>query len=77
MSRTVNDSEGIEKLISACYPRYPGQSIAACRVTVVLFSMSWQLAQSMIPIPLIAGPCRDSPGWCVLLSASARSSWVS
>ena len=55
MSRTVNDSEQIEKLISHAIPDILVNLLLLVGVTVVLFSMSWQLALlSMIPIPLIA-----------------------
>jgi ATP-binding cassette, subfamily B, bacterial len=54
MSRTVNDSELLEQLISHAVPDLLVNVLMLIGVTAVLFSMSWQLALlSMIPIPLI------------------------
>jgi len=54
MSRVVNDSELLEQLIAHAVPDVMVNVLMLIGVTVVLFSMSWQLALlSMIPIPLI------------------------
>ena len=54
MSRTVNDSELLEQLISHAVPDLLVNVLMLIGVTAVLFSMSWQLTLlSMIPIPLI------------------------
>jgi len=54
MSRTVNDSELLEQLISHAVPDLLVNVLMLLGVTAVLFSMSWQLTLlSMIPIPLI------------------------
>jgi len=54
MSRVVNDSELLEQLIAHAIPDVMVNVLMLIGVTVVLFSMSWQLALlSMIPIPLI------------------------
>jgi len=54
MSRTVNDSDLIEQLISHAIPDMLVNVLMLVGVTIVLASMSWQLALlSMIPIPLI------------------------
>ena len=54
MSRTVNDSELLEQLISHAVPDLLVNVLMLIGVTAVLLSMSWQLTLlSMIPIPLI------------------------
>ncbi len=54
MSRTINDSELLEQLISHAVPDLLVNVLMLLGVTAVLFSMSWQLTLlSMIPIPLI------------------------
>jgi ATP-binding cassette subfamily B protein len=54
MSRMVNDSDLIEQLIAHAIPDVLVNVLMLIGVTVVLVSMSWQLALlSMIPIPLI------------------------
>ncbi len=54
MSRTVNDSDLIEQLIAHAIPDLLVNVLMLVGVTIVLVSMSWQLALlSMIPIPLI------------------------
>jgi ATP-binding cassette subfamily B protein/subfamily B ATP-binding cassette protein MsbA len=54
MSRTVNDSELLEQLISHAIPDLLVNVLMLIGVTAVLLSMSWQLTLlSMIPIPLI------------------------
>ena len=54
MSRVVNDSELLEQLIAHAVPDVMVNVLTLLGVTVVLFSMSWQLALlSMVPIPLI------------------------
>ncbi|HSR32325.1 MAG TPA: ABC transporter ATP-binding protein, partial [Anaerolineae bacterium] len=54
MSRMVNDSDLIEQLIAHAIPDVLVNVLMLVGVTVVLASMSWQLALlSMIPIPLI------------------------
>ncbi len=54
MSRTVNDSALLEQLISHAVPDVMVNALLLIGVTIVLFSMSWQLALlSLIPIPLI------------------------
>ena len=54
MSRVVNDSDLLEQLIAHAIPDIIVNILMLVGVTVVLASMSWQLALlSMIPIPLI------------------------
>ena len=54
MSRMVNDSDLLEQLIAHALPDVMVNVFMLIGVSVVLFSMSWQLALlSMIPIPLI------------------------
>jgi ATP-binding cassette subfamily B protein len=54
MSRVVNDSDLLEQLIAHAVPDVLVNVLTLVGVTVVLFSMSWQLGLlSMIPIPLI------------------------
>jgi ATP-binding cassette subfamily B protein len=54
MSRMVNDSDLIEQLIAHAIPDVMVNVLMLVGVTLVLFSMSWELAVlSMIPIPLI------------------------
>jgi ATP-binding cassette subfamily B protein len=54
MSRMVNDSDLLEQLIAHAVPDVLVNVLMLVGVTLVLFSMSWQLALlSMIPIPLI------------------------
>ncbi len=54
MSRTINDSELLENLISHAIPDVTVNVLMLIGVTLVLVSMNWQLALlSMIPIPLI------------------------
>jgi ATP-binding cassette subfamily B protein len=54
MSRMINDSELLEQLIAHAIPDVLVNVLMLIGVTLVLFSMSWQLAlMSMIPIPLI------------------------
>jgi ATP-binding cassette, subfamily B, bacterial len=54
MSRMVNDSDLLEQLIAHAIPDVLVNMLMLIGVTLVLFSMSWQLALlSMIPIPLI------------------------
>jgi ATP-binding cassette subfamily B protein/subfamily B ATP-binding cassette protein MsbA len=54
MSRAVNDSDLIEQLIAHAIPDLLVNVLMLIGVTIVLASMSWQLALlSMIPIPLI------------------------
>jgi ATP-binding cassette subfamily B protein len=54
MSRMVNDSDLIEQLIAHAIPDVMVNVLMLVGVTLILFSMSWQLALlSMIPIPLI------------------------
>ncbi|MGD8398368.1 MAG: ABC transporter ATP-binding protein, partial [Anaerolineae bacterium] len=54
MSRAVNDTDLIEQLIAHAIPDVLVNVLMLVGVTVVLASMSWQLALlSMIPIPLI------------------------
>lgn len=55
MSRVVNDSDLLEQLIAHAIPDVLVNLLMFAGVSVVLFSMSWQLALlSMIPVPLIA-----------------------
>jgi ATP-binding cassette subfamily B protein len=54
MSRMINDSDLIEQLIAHAIPDILVNVLMLVGVTLVLFSMSWQLALlSMVPIPLI------------------------
>ncbi len=54
MSRAVNDSDLIERLIAHAIPDVLVNVLMLIGVTAVLVSMNWQLALlSMIPIPLI------------------------
>jgi len=54
MSRMVNDSDLLEQLISHATPDMLVNVLMLIGVSVVLFSLSWQLTLlSMIPIPLI------------------------
>jgi ATP-binding cassette subfamily B protein len=54
MSRTINDSDLIERLISHAIPDVMVNVLMLVGVTLVLVSMNWQLTLlSMIPIPLI------------------------
>jgi len=54
MSRMVNDSDLLEHLIAHALPDVMVNVLMLVGVTVVLVSMSWQLALlSMLPIPLI------------------------
>ena len=54
MSRTVNDSDLLEQLVSHAIPDVLVNVLMLIGVTAVLVSMSWQLALlSMLPIPLI------------------------
>jgi ATP-binding cassette subfamily B protein len=54
MSRMINDSDLLEQLIAHAVPDVMVNALMLVGVTLVLFSMSWQLALlSMIPIPLI------------------------
>jgi ATP-binding cassette subfamily B protein/subfamily B ATP-binding cassette protein MsbA len=54
MSRTINDSELLENLISHAVPDVTVNVLMLIGVMLVLISMNWQLALlSMIPIPLI------------------------
>jgi ATP-binding cassette subfamily B protein len=54
MSRMINDSELLEQLIAHAIPDVLVNVLMLIGVTLVLFSMSWQLTLlSMIPIPLI------------------------
>ena len=54
MSRAVNDSDLIERLIAHAVPDVIVNVLMLIGVTLVLFSLNWQLTLlSMIPIPLI------------------------
>ncbi len=54
MSRTVNDSDLIERLISHAIPDVMVNVLMFVGVTLVLMSMNWRLTLlSMIPIPMI------------------------
>ena len=54
MSRTVNDSDLIERLIAHAIPDVMVNLLMLIGVTLVLMSMNWRLALlSMIPIPMI------------------------
>ncbi len=54
MSRTVNDTDLLEQLVSHAIPDILVNALMLIGVTAVLVSMSWQLALlSMLPIPLI------------------------
>jgi ATP-binding cassette subfamily B protein len=54
MSRTINDSELIERLIAHAIPDVAVNLLMLVGVTLVLMSMSWRLALlSMLPIPMI------------------------
>jgi len=54
MSRTVNDSDLIERLIAHAIPDVLVNILMLIGVTLVLLSMNWRLALlSMIPIPMI------------------------
>ena len=54
MSRVVNDSDLLEQLIAHAIPDVMVNLLMFVGVSIVLFSMSWQLALlSMLPIPLI------------------------
>jgi ATP-binding cassette subfamily B protein len=54
MSRTINDSELIERLIAHAIPDVAVNVLMLVGVSLVLISMNWRLALlSMIPIPMI------------------------
>lgn len=54
MSRVINDTDLFERLISHAVPDVLVNAITLVAISVVLFSMNWQLALlSMVPIPLV------------------------
>ena len=54
MSRLVNDSDLIERMVSHAIPDVIVNVLMLIGVSLILFSMNWQLALlSMLPIPLI------------------------
>jgi ATP-binding cassette, subfamily B, bacterial len=54
MSRVVNDSDMFEKLIAHAIPDVLVNVLTLIGVSIMLFSMSWQLALlSLVPIPLV------------------------
>jgi len=54
MSRTINDSDLIERLIAHAIPDVAVNVLMLVGVTLVLMSMNWRLALlSMLPIPVI------------------------
>ena len=62
MSRMVNDTDLLERLIAHAIPDVMVNALMLIGVTVVLISMNWQLALlSIIPIPLIALAMRGFP----------------
>ena len=62
MSRMVNDSDLVERLIAHAIPDVMVNALMLAGVSAVLFSMNWQLALlSMLPIPLVALAMRGFP----------------
>ena len=54
MSRVINDTDLFERLISHAVPDVLVNVITLVAISIVLFSMNWQLALlSMVPIPLV------------------------
>jgi ATP-binding cassette subfamily B protein len=62
MSRMVNDSDLVERLIAHAIPDVMVNALMLIGVSAVLFSMNWRLALlSMLPIPLVVLAMRGFP----------------